>query len=231
MAASPATRNAAGVTTEQRRMHIIRLLVIALWAMPLAAQDNTPANLSEQGRERIQQFAGRLQDELQQAMADGGPVNAIDVCKVQAPAIARELSTDGWQVRRVSLQPRNPDNAADEFERRTLRDFEDKQARGWQVERLAYYKMQQHQQGERAFSEFRYLKAIPTRSLCLTCHGDNIPAEVKAKLDTLYPDDQARGYQLGDIRGAFSLRKRINDVTVPQSEANAGTTVLDDYRD
>ncbi len=211
-------------------MHVILLLAIALWALPLAAENSTPGALSEQSRDLIEQFSGRLQNELQQAMADGGPVNAIDVCKVRAPAIARELSTDGWQIRRVSLRPRNPDNAADEFERRTLRDFEDKQARGWQVERLAYYKMQQHQQGEREFSEFRYLKAIPTRSLCLTCHGDNMPAEVKTKLDALYPDDQARGYQLGDIRGAFSLRKRINDTVAPESGTNTGTQALRDYR-
>lgn len=210
--------------------HVILLLAIALWALPLAAEDNTPAALSEQSRDLIGQFAGRLQSELRQAMTDGDPVNAIDVCKVRAPAIARELSTDGWQVRRVSLRPRNPDNAADEFERRTLRDFEDKQTRGWRVERLAYYKMRQRRQGEREFSEFRYLKAIPTQSLCLTCHGDNMPADVTTKLDTLYPDDQARGYQIGDIRGAFSLRKRIDDTGAPESEAHAGTQVLRDYR-
>lgn len=211
-------------------MHAILLLAIALWALPLAADNSTPAALSEQSRDLIEQFAGRLQNELQQAMADGGPVNAIDVCKIRAPAIARELSTDGWQVGRVSLRPRNPDNAADEFERRTLQDFEDKRMRGWQIERLAYYKMQQHHQGEREFNEFRYLKAIPTRSLCLSCHGNNISAKVKAKLDTLYPDDQARGYQLGDIRGAFSLRKRIDDTGAPESEATTGTQVLRDYQ-
>jgi len=28
---------------------------------------------------------------------------------------------------------------------------------------------------------------------------------VKAKLDTYYPADQARGFKVGDIRGAFTI--------------------------
>ncbi|MBL6933600.1 MAG: DUF3365 domain-containing protein, partial [Rhodospirillales bacterium] len=52
------------------------------------------------------------------------------------------------------------------------------------------------------------MKAIPTdEKPCLACHGGNISEEVAAKLDDLYPQDKARGYNAGDIRGAFTIRQ------------------------
>lgn len=43
--------------------------------------------------------------------------------------------------------------------------------------------------------------------LCLTCHGqpEEIAPEVREKLQTLYPSDQATGYRLNDLRGAVSV--------------------------
>jgi hypothetical protein len=41
--------------------------------------------------------------------------------------------------------------------------------------------------------------------------------EIVSKLDELYPEDKARGFQVGDIRGAFSIisdgvsNKMMND--------------------
>jgi hypothetical protein len=53
------------------------------------------------------------------------------------------------------------------------------------------------------------MKAIPTAKVCLACHGSAITPEVTAALDEAYPQDQARGYAEGDIRGAFSLSKPL----------------------
>jgi hypothetical protein len=54
----------------------------------------------------------------------------------------------------------------------------------------------------------RYMKAIPTAAKpCLACHGAKISPEVAAKLDDIYPEDKARGYGAGDIRGAFTIRQ------------------------
>ena len=201
---------------------LLILLMLAVCSATIQA-DNDPHTLSAQSREIIKTFSKRLQNELQQAMANGGPVNAIDVCKVKAPAIAAALSTDGWIVRRTSLQVRNPLNAPDDFERKFLQDFADKKASGWAIENLAYYKMREYGDA----SEFRYMKAIPTKAVCLTCHGQDIPADVRQKLNSAYPDDQARGYQAGDIRGAFSLRKRLASENPDRENAPAR---LEDYQ-
>ena len=56
---------------------------------------------------------------------------------------------------------------------------------------------------------FRYMKAIPTAELCVVCHGSDIDPYVDARIRELYPDDQARGFKPGDIRGAFTLSKPL----------------------
>lgn len=55
------------------------------------------------------------------------------------------------------------------------------------------------------------MKAIPTAALCVKCHGESIEAEVEAKLKELYPNDQARGFKEGDLRGAFTLAAPVPD--------------------
>jgi len=45
---------------------------------------------------------------------------------------------------------------------------------------------------------------------CLKCHGEDIDPKVAAKLDALYPQDNARGYKVGQVRGAFTLKKKLN---------------------
>ncbi len=59
---------------------------------------------------------------------------------------------------------------------------------------------------------FRYMKAIGTQPVCLTCHGtsEQIPANVEEALATSYPFDQATGYSAGDIRGAVSIKQPLD---------------------
>ena len=42
-------------------------------------------------------------------------------------------------------------------------------------------------------------------TICLACHGAKIPAAVEEALKADYPNDKARGYKAGDIRGAFTI--------------------------
>ncbi len=60
--------------------------------------------------------------------------------------------------------------------------------------------------GERVF---RYIQAIPTGELCLNCHGSDIKPNVRAKIQELYPADQATGFKPGELRGVFTLSKTL----------------------
>ncbi|MOA58455.1 hypothetical protein D3C78_1828600 [compost metagenome] len=55
------------------------------------------------------------------------------------------------------------------------------------------------------------MKAIPTGEPCLACHGQQIKPELAAVIDQRYPQDQARGFALGELRGAFTLRRSLTD--------------------
>lgn len=154
----------------------------------------------------IRVFAGRLQAELKKGMAEGGPVQAIAVCKTTAGEIAKDVSAQqGLVLQRVSLKVRNPGNAPNDWQRKVLENFEERKRSGETVAGLTYTEVAEVE-GTR---QFRFMKAIPTKGLCIRCHGANIAPDVQARLNTLYPEDAARGFQPGDIRGAFVVTRDI----------------------
>ena len=158
-------------------------------------------------REVVQKFSATLKEALQQAVQSGGPVNGITVCHDQAGQIATDLSQQlGMLVGRTSLKVRNPANAADNWELAVLKQFEARKTQGEPADKLEFFDVIDDDQGKKTF---RYIKAIPTGALCLNCHGENIKPEVDAKLKGLYPNDQARGFKEGDLRGAFTLAKPV----------------------
>ncbi|MDT8321543.1 MAG: DUF3365 domain-containing protein [Xanthomonadales bacterium] len=154
----------------------------------------------ERARLATEAFSGALKYELMAAMKAGGPVKAIEVCSQRAPAIAKQVSDQqGMELKRVSQKYRNPDNAPNAWQLAVLQSFQSRKQEGADPASLSWHKLV----GTGADRELRYMKAIPTGGLCLQCHGENIDRNVAEKLNELYPDDRAIGYQQGDIRGAF----------------------------
>lgn len=180
------------------------LAALSISSVALAEQ----AGNADEAKGLIKQFATQLKGELVAAMKAGGPTNAISVCKDKAPAIAASLSEQsGWDVARTSLKTRNPNNAPDDWERAVMEQFEADKAAGKDPKTLAKAEVVEADGGK----TFRFMKAIPTGEVCLACHGgDNVKPEVEAKLAELYPQDTARGFSVGDIRGAFTLSKPLN---------------------
>ena len=52
--------------------------------------------------------------------------------------------------------------------------------------------------------EVRVMQAIALGEPCLACHGKTLKPELAALLEQRYPQDQARGYELGALRGAYA---------------------------
>jgi hypothetical protein len=155
---------------------------------------------------RIQAFAKELKSTLVAGMKAGGPLNAIHVCNTEAPELADTHSGDGFYLGRTSLKIRNPGNAPTAAERETLAHYAELQADGEDMSQVKTWRIEQD--GEH--SVFRYMKPIVMAKPCLACHGSNIKPEVQAKLDELYPEDQATGYSLGDLRGAFTVTMELD---------------------
>jgi hypothetical protein len=146
----------------------------------------------------VQRFGGQLKPTLLEAMSAGGPAQAILACAEKAPAISRSLSEEsGWKITRVSLKARNPNAIPDAFERQVLEDFERRRQAGETPRQLVH--------SEVVNGQFRYLQAQLAEGICLTCHGTQIEPAVKDRITASYPNDQATGFHLGDVRGAISL--------------------------
>ncbi len=187
---------------------MIKLLSIsALAALTLScpAYASDTQALKQEAMTIAKQFAGTLKPQLVKAMKQGGPVHAIEVCAEQAPTIAQQLSQDtGWTIKRVSLKSRNAKTATpDAWEESVLKEFDKQQAKGVKVSKLTASNLQN--------GTFRFMKAQGVQGVCLTCHGNNIQPSVRQALRKHYPDDNATGYSLGQVRGALSLTKVLDN--------------------
>lgn len=188
-------------------MRMPLLIAAAILAFPAAAADT--AKMTEESRQVTGAFFKALAGELQREMQAGGPAQAIGVCKDVAPRIASELSRQhGYKVSRVSLKTRNPVlGAPDAWEQKQLMEFDRKVAAGADVKTLEVAEIVDEPAGK----QFRYLKAIPVGEVCVACHGpaEKIAEPVKAKIAQEYPHDRALGYTLGQVRGAFTVKRPV----------------------
>lgn len=179
---------------------------LGMAVIPAIHADDYTAEV-DASRATTKEFMQTLKQELQAGMQAGGPVNAISVCNLSAPAIANTYSVSrGWDVGRTSLKVRNPANAPDAWERSVLESFEERKAAGEAPAKMEHYEVVR----EDGVKQLRYMKAIPTAQLCLACHGESVDSITGTRLKKLYPDDQALGYKAGDIRGAFSISQPLD---------------------
>ncbi len=183
----------------------LRLIVgAALLASLSAMAQDTP--VLDEARNVAGAVPPKLLQVLNEEIVKNGAASAMSVCNEKAPQMARSASEkSGWAIRRVSLRNRNPKAVPDAWERAALDEFDRRAAAGENVATLEKSGLIE----EAGRKEFRYMKALPVQQLCLTCHGasESMAPDVVEKIHTLYPDDKAVGYALGQIRGAITIRK------------------------
>ena len=159
------------------------------------AQDDERLTLSRDAAAQLGQVLGAT---LLSALRTDGPVDAIDICSVEASPIAIRLSEQaGASVGRTALRIRNPDNAPDASARDVMAAFERDLAEGATAPPEHFE--------TRPDGSARYMSAIVTQPLCVTCHGSDIAPEVATAVTQHYPADQATGFAVGDLRGAFVI--------------------------
>ena len=159
-----------------------------------------------QARQAVKAFATALKSELKTALEHGGPLEALSVCHTRAPEITRRFSSNhGMTLSRVSAKYRNPANEAIGWQKKVLDEFEAAQRAGKPVQSLEHSEIVEI----KGRQVFRYMKAIPTGKVCLTCHGSDLSPALQDKLHELYPLDKATGFKAGDIRGAFVVTEPL----------------------
>lgn len=131
----------------------------------------------------------KLSGRLIEVMSTDGPAAAISVCSREATAIAAEVGEEqGVAIGRTSFNLRNAKNTPPDWARSFVEE---------RVEDPQFVAMPNGSTG--AFLPIRL------KQKCLVCHGptESIAADVRSKLSELYPDDQATGFNEGDLRGWF----------------------------
>ncbi|MFG0242006.1 MAG: DUF3365 domain-containing protein [Phycisphaerales bacterium JB054] len=156
----------------------------------------SPAEIAaaeEVARAAAGELVGTLLPELAGAMERGGAVEAIGVCADRAQELTAgvEAEYSGVRLRRTSLRVRNPVNRPDAYERAWMESLETPAAEARVV-------------GD----ELRYLQPLVMGELCLRCHGpaEGINPGVRAVLAERYPEDEAVGFGVGELRGVVSVR-------------------------
>lgn len=190
-----------------RRAVIAGLFAFAL-AAPACAQSAAQLDARVAGAQRAAgALATQLGGQLRHALDTVGPVGAIDVCRSVAANIAYAISLDtGWKVTRVGTRVRDPIlGMPDAFEQKVLIDFARRLEEGQHPDTLLHAEVVEEPQGR----FFRFMKGMPTGEPCLTCHGSALRDDVRAALAQSYPHDRATGYRPGELRGAVSVKQKI----------------------
>ena len=186
--------------------NLLTLMLLGFSAFYAQAQDE---ELLKQSRNLSLSMLKELGGKLQSAMAEGGAINAIGVCNLQAPEIANRISTENQViVSRVGTRTRNPVmGVPNAWQAKALAQFEAGLARGDKPPDMEFSETVAKPDGGK---EFHYAKPILMQAMCLACHGNSeqISPEVKAKLSELYPTDKAINYQAGQLRGAVVLTRQ-----------------------
>ncbi|UCG52336.1 MAG: DUF3365 domain-containing protein [Candidatus Latescibacterota bacterium] len=147
--------------------------------------------------ERAQAIVKVFKKELMTALKEGlreGPDYAIGACRTKAHEISSDLSGRGITVGRTSHRLRNPKNAPEPWVEPLLAFYlENDDGSAYRTVRLAD-------------NSVGYVEPIYTQALCIACHGENIRESIVKRLDRFYPEDKARGFKAGELRGLFWIR-------------------------
>jgi hypothetical protein len=169
-------------------------------------------DLTDQQREQVIDLATKvlvplktqLISTLQEEYKAHGVLGALDACQVKAQPITASVQENLTNVSlgRASHKTRNPVNQPKEWMKEYFSGVNGGQMPSVQVLKL---------EGNR----FGYLEPIMTgMPLCLQCHGEEIEGPVLSKILELYPNDEARGFKLGDFRGVFWVEGEIPQLKV-----------------
>lgn len=162
----------------------------------------------QQGSAIADKASQELLKALKEAVEEQGISGAVEFCNVQAISLTASAAGAGdANVKRTSLRLRNPQNAPTETEQQLLEAYAYNAEHALPMEPNV-------QRTEKKY--LLYTRPIIINSpLCLQCHGDpqkDIAPETLQRINSLYPQDNARRYQMGDVRGMWSIKLLQKDV-------------------
>lgn len=152
------------------------------------------------GKEIAQTTAKKLGSNLMQHMKVGGPKQAIPFCNSAANPLTEEIAKKyNVSIKRTSHKIRNDDNKPNKVEETILKQYLVSTSNNEELKPIV---------SKDKTGKIHFYAPIKLEAKCLACHG-TIGKEVTIKTDSIlkaiYPNDKAIGFNVGDLRGMWSL--------------------------
>lgn len=154
-----------------------------------------------QGDEITTRAQNTLLANVSAAMQKAGPDYAVEFCNLEVSGIMDSLvSGKEYSISRISEKNRNQNNAPhNDDDRAILRSFLKAAQEGiMPADTLLMSKN----------NPIYYRPIMIGLETCLKCHGNpnsEIAPSTLAKIDSLYPNDLAKGYSMKELRGAWKI--------------------------
>ena len=173
----------------------------AVTTAPVALSTEIQDAAIQRGKAIVAETFSLLSSNLQSAIQQGGVSNALPYCSLAAAPLTAEMaSKHGVSIRRVTHKPRNPAGRADATELVVLHHFETA-VTGTNLPPPVVTNLTVN-------TVTFFSPIVLNNELCLKCHGElgtDISTENAAVIQRLYPHDEATGFKLGQLRGAWRI--------------------------
>ncbi len=161
--------------------------------------DNLSKEYMDKGMDYALSTKAVLGKNLMGTIQKNGTLAALQFCNIRAYSLTDSMATvHQATIKRVSDKPRNIINMANEEELGYIDTYKKTVSEGKDVTPIVVQKN----------DKVNFYYPIITNAMCLQCHGKpdkEIKPEILAALKELYPKDMAQGYDVGQVRGVWSI--------------------------
>jgi hypothetical protein len=175
-----------------KKLFLAILVVSGLSGEDLRAVFNT-------GEQSANLLLKTLGGELKKKLQEGDLKGAIEFCATNGLSITHQLDEklgENISIKRISMKNRNPENLPNDSEAKILYMLENSPQSILTRVSDGSYKL--------------YKPVRVAKPVCLKCHGkgEDMPEVARKTIHSLYPQDRATGYSMGDLRGAVVVTIR-----------------------
>lgn len=164
---------------------------------PLSEEEK--AEYLSKGKEITAATFAALSSRLTKAIQESGPASAIEYCQLQALPVTDSLSkTFGATIKRTSDKLRNPANNPTKWEADVIDEYHLLLNKGEEPQPKVF----------KVDEKVVFTAPIMVLPQCLACHGQpeqDIAPETLQKLAERYPNDAAKDFRAGELRGIWSV--------------------------
>jgi hypothetical protein len=189
-------------------LRLISIIMVLFWigsCIPKEEKKDKEPDMMLASLQFFKELQRELVTELYGSIMKGGTDHAVPYCKLKSSSIEKIVSQrSNIEIKRVTDRARNPQHLADAFEMKIIEKWKAELSLGKKPSPIA----QKDEKGNYRVMEPIILKI----DFCLKCHGSetNIKPSTLKIIKREYPKDNARGYKIGDLRGAFSATWKLD---------------------